>query len=198
MNLNDDAVLDNFTDSDNQIEPTSEINLLKTSQSLSKCLNDHQKAAASSTKNETENKHFELNIRNLIDYLFNSKLRSNFYSFIISLLLIHFWILCTYLTGYLFSPTVYAILMGNGNIAESANRLNSHYNISIVIEIVASGVGGFGAALFFKNIILSLFESSHFLIKYQNDSRIAFSMILGNLNTNNTQRLTSKFFFKNL
>jgi hypothetical protein len=108
----------------------------------------------------------EYKLRTLLEFLYNSKLKSNFYSFIISLLLIHFWILSTYLTGYLFSPTVYSILIGQGNKFASDER---HYSsLNTLVEILSAIVGGFGTALFFKNIILSLFESSHFLNRFRN------------------------------
>lgn len=157
----------------------------------------------------------EVKFKLLVDFLYNPKQKSNFYSFIISLLLIHFWILSTYLTGYLFSPTVYSILVGtssktatmfnNSQKFIASTGFGSFIDLSLLVEVLAAIVGGFGAALFFKNIILSLYESSFFLNKYRKDSYLnscedtKFSDLEDSLrkfaNIDPSQKLTSNLNF---
>ena len=69
------------------------------------------------------------------------KIKSSFYMTAISLILVNAWILASYLNGYLKSANVVTNMFA--------------YNAT---EIGIAVMGGFGASLFFKNIIFSLFE----------------------------------------
>ena len=73
-------------------------------------------------------------------------LRWNFYSMLLSILLINFWILSTYLVGYLFSSSSY--------FSENDSDLKT----SSILEMLSAVVGGFGSALLLKNIIIALCE----------------------------------------
>lgn len=92
---------------------------------------------------------------NLIELIYSPKCKSNFYIGILSLMLIHFWILSTYLVGYLASPSTYTSYFGT---EKYDIRMSP---VSYLIEILAALVGGVGTALFFKNMILIVFENSH-------------------------------------
>jgi hypothetical protein len=212
----------NLNDSDNQLDiHSSKLTLSNTeynkNPSASDSPNPNNALLADNVSTSTaavDSKHCkktEYKLRTLLEFLYNSKLKSNFYSFIISLLLIHFWILSTYLTGYLFSPTVYSILIGHGNKLSPED--NKHYSdLSTLVEILSAIVGGFGTALFFKNIILSLFESSHFLNRFRHLTLPSSGCSAPNNNTNlhktmteineglqkfniDNQKLSSKFYF---
>jgi hypothetical protein len=112
-----------------------------------------QQAVISSNLEEIK---VEMNLLvNLIELIYSPKCKSNFYIGILSLMLIHFWILSTYLVGYLASPSTYTSYFGT---EKYDIRMSP---VSYLIEILAALVGGVGTALFFKNMILIVFENSH-------------------------------------
>ena len=90
----------------------------------------------------------------LLTLLHQSHLKSNFYMIIISVLLIHFWIISTYLFSYIISSSSYSLMIARSKESQSA------VNISTFIEMFLATIGGIGTALFFKNILLGLFEIS--------------------------------------
>ena len=92
---------------------------------------------------------------NLIELICSPKCKSNFYIGILSLMLIHFWILSTYMVGYLASPSTYSSYFGTEKYDISMSP------VSYLVEVLAALVGGIGTALFFKNMILVVFENSH-------------------------------------
>ena len=94
------------------------------------------------------------NQKYVLRFLHQSRLKSNFYMIIISVLLIHFWIIGTYLFSYIFSSSSYSHLINSYRMSESYESIRNF------IEICLASVGGVGAALFFKNIVLGLFEIS--------------------------------------
>lgn len=121
---------------------------------------------------------------NLIELIYSPKCKSNFYISVASLMLVHFWILCTYLIGYLattppsptpvLSSSASSLLSSSSLLATSsptttsqdADRydifmLNHHHPVWNIIEIIAALLGGIGMAVFFKNLFLIIFESSH-------------------------------------
>lgn len=114
--------------------------------------------------NDEINTNETLTINYIEHFLKNSKIRSNFHMIIVSLLMIHFWILSTYLFGYLFSSSSYTISFG------SKHYYNAYLNyfLSSLVETLSAIIGGMGTALFFKNIILRLFETSCVKCKFKN------------------------------
>jgi hypothetical protein len=85
-----------------------------------------------------------------IKCLYQSRFKTNLYTIIISLLLINFWLISTYLFAYVFSSSSYSHLIVSLSIPY----------LSSAIEVTFSVIGGAGIALFFKNIIVALFELS--------------------------------------
>lgn len=113
---------------------------------------------------------------NLIELIYSPKCKSNFYMAVASLMLIHFWILSTYLIGYLATtppspspitttsppPTVSSTTVGSRDSDKyDMFLLNHHHPLWNLIEVVAAILGGIGLAVFFKNLFLIAFESSH-------------------------------------
>jgi len=82
------------------------------------------------------------------------KIESNFYMILISLLLIYFWVLSTYLFSFLFSSS--------SSLNASYLILTQHSNFPNIMETISAVIGGMGVALFFRNIILYLFEFDFF------------------------------------
>lgn len=111
---------------------------------------------------------------NLIELIYSPKCKSNFYMTVASLMLIHFWILSTYLIGYLASsparPSSPPSSPSSTFLQQQQQQqerydaflsLNHHHPMWNLIEVVASLLGGIGMAVFFKNMFLIVFESSH-------------------------------------
>lgn len=150
---------------------------------------------------------------NLIELIYSPKCKSNFYMTIASLLLIHFWILSTYLIGYLAtsassspaSPSYTTTTVSTSGSPQSNAALNAiiqddllvstatsssslaHYDLSMAVlnhhhalwnfvEVLVSFVGGVGMAVFFKNMFLIIFESSHLVHAGAFDSAQAVSL----------------------
>lgn len=135
---------------------------------------------------------------NLIELIYSPKCKSNFYMAIASLMLIHFWVLSTYLVGYLATSPPAPMLMTSSSSSHTTgstllptsfsslssysrsttqppssqpisnemskydlSNLSHHHPLWNLVEVLASLVGGIGMALFFKNVFLIVFESSH-------------------------------------
>ena len=80
----------------------------------------------------------------------NKKLKPRFYLLVTSILLIHFWLLSSYLIYYFTSiqTTAHA----------GSPSLTSFLNVAYFIEILTAIIGGIGAALLAKCVVLNLFE----------------------------------------
>lgn len=105
---------------------------------------------------------------NLIELIYSPKCKSNFYMAVASLMLIHFWILSTYLIGYLATtpPPNQSPSSSSSGPQEDFDQynvflLNHHHPLWNLVEVVSALVGGIGMAVFFKNVFLVVFESSH-------------------------------------
>ncbi len=107
------------------------------------------------------------------------KIKSNFYMILISLLLVYFWILNTYLFSYLFSTP------------ESIGSIYFDFNqskwIESITETISAIIGGFGIFLFAKNVILYLYEFNLILElqeknkKNEKQPKSGLDMILANI-----------------
>jgi hypothetical protein len=101
----------------------------------------------------------EEEIKAMFKYVYKTRIKSNFYLILLSLLLINFWTISTYLFGFVFSASVHSSL----NLQQQPHHKAKHsplYLMQDAIELVSSFVGGIGLGLFFKQMVLALFEIS--------------------------------------
>ena len=131
-----------MNDSDNELNPNRKFN--KNELNLQK---DNENNINKQKKREEE-------IKNAFKYIYQSKIKSNFYLIMISILLINFWVISTYLFGFIFSASSHNVGL-NQKIKKSSLFLMSNS-----IEMATAFIGGMGIALFIKQIILALFEIS--------------------------------------
>ena len=183
-------VYENIFNKENQIKEAIKENSIHPLFGKANSNDDDEECAWTSEKTESFSKLLSSSQKSIINFLHQSKIKSNFYLIIISVLLIHFWIISTYLFNYIISSSSYSSLL------KSSYRDNeSLESITNLIEIFLSTIGGVGTALFFRNILLGLFE-----ISACNKVKRIRRFIEFNLNTPNSQNDINKgnFLFKNI
>ena len=94
--------------------------------------------------NINKQKKREEEIKNAFKYIYQSKIKSNFYLIMISILLINFWVISTYLFGFIFSASSH-----NAGLNQKIKK-SSLFLMSNSIEMATAFIGGMGINLIFK------------------------------------------------